>query len=110
MLSYETLPEVEKGVLVAFVQPKSPAYNSGLQVGDVLVEVNGIAVGSSREMLQQIGYKIGEPMMLKVKRAVPLDMDWDGRVRKYETISTDIRLTPEVLDVEIYGDKAEYLT
>ncbi|KAJ3113776.1 Serine protease htra2, mitochondrial, partial [Nowakowskiella sp. JEL0407] len=99
LLSYERLP---------VVVTRSPAYLSGLEVGDVIIAVNGIGVNSSREILQQIGFKVGEPVMLKIKRAVPLDMDWDGRVRRYETITTDIRLTPEELDVEMYGDRAEF--
>ena len=46
--------EVQKGVLVTHVKPVSPAGDANLQEGDVILEVNGVAVGSVDELQAQI--------------------------------------------------------
>ncbi|HEX5856365.1 MAG TPA: Do family serine endopeptidase [Thermoanaerobaculia bacterium] len=46
--------EIQKGVLVTHVKPVSPAGDANLQEGDVILEVNGVAVGSVDELQAQI--------------------------------------------------------
>jgi serine protease Do len=46
--------EIQKGVLVTHVKPVSPAGDANLQEGDVILEVNGVAVGSVDELQVQI--------------------------------------------------------
>jgi len=46
--------EIQKGVLVTHVKPVSPAGDANLQEGDVILEVNGAAVGSVDELQVQI--------------------------------------------------------
>jgi len=46
--------EIQKGVLVTHVKPVSPAGDANLQEGDVILEVNGAAVGSVDELQAQI--------------------------------------------------------
>ena len=49
------LPGNTKGVLVANVQPGSPADNAGLSRGDVILEVNRHSVQSVADVQQQLG-------------------------------------------------------
>ena len=46
--------EIQKGVLITHVKPVSPAGDANLQEGDVILEVNGTAVGSVEELQAQI--------------------------------------------------------
>src|SRR5215467_7812475 len=44
-----------QGALVAEPQPDSPAVNAGIQAGDVITAVNGVAVRDHRDLARQIG-------------------------------------------------------
>src|ERR1039457_1804838 len=46
--------ELLKGVIITHVKPVSPAGDANLQEGDVILEVNGTAVGSVEELQAQI--------------------------------------------------------
>jgi serine protease Do len=46
--------EKSAGALVASVEPDSPASKAGLQPGDVIVSVNGTAIGSPRDLALDI--------------------------------------------------------
>jgi serine protease Do len=46
--------ELQKGVIITHVKPVSPAGDANLQEGDVILEVNGTAVGSVEELQAQI--------------------------------------------------------
>ncbi|KAJ3148728.1 Serine protease htra2, mitochondrial [Geranomyces variabilis] len=93
------------GVIVTAVFDGSPCANAGILEGDVIVAVNGRAVRSSREVFTNMGLKIHEPVVFTVKRSVALDMDWDGRSRKWETQTVDIPVTPQEFDVEIHPEE-----
>ena len=49
-----SIVSIQKGVLVTHVKPVSPAGDANLQEGDVILEVNGTAVGSVDELQAQI--------------------------------------------------------
>jgi Do/DeqQ family serine protease len=49
--------EVDHGALVSNVQPDSAAEEAGLQVDDIIVEVNGERIGNSRDLANAIGLK-----------------------------------------------------
>ena len=46
--------ELQKGVVITHVKPVSPAGDANLAEGDVILEVNGVAVGSVDELQVQM--------------------------------------------------------
>ncbi|MBI4028409.1 MAG: PDZ domain-containing protein [Verrucomicrobia bacterium] len=60
---------VEKGVVVLTLNPDTPSYDSGLEPGDVITAVDGVAVSSARDLQKQIlEKKIGQVVRLSVVR------------------------------------------
>ncbi len=60
---------VKRGVVVAAVQPKSPAESAGLRRGDVLTEIDGRKVQSLSEVKNTIGLlNVGEQIKVKFIR------------------------------------------
>jgi serine protease Do len=47
--------KVDDGVLVSSVNPGSPAEKAGLRAGDIILKVDGQAVGSSRDLVRNVG-------------------------------------------------------
>jgi serine protease Do len=63
------IDENEKGVLVAAVKPGSKADQAGLQQGDIVKEVNRVAIQSVNEMKAEFGKtKSGDAASFLVKR------------------------------------------
>ena len=63
------IDENEKGVLVAAVKPSSKADQAGLQQGDIVKEVNRVAIQSVNEMKAEFGKaKSGDAVPFLVKR------------------------------------------
>jgi serine protease Do len=61
--------ETPKGALVSEVMADTPAAKAGLESGDIITEVNGRAVASSRELVNAIGgLSPGEKVKLKLVR------------------------------------------
>lgn len=59
----------QKGVLVADVDPASPAAKGGLQSGDIILEFNGQEIHNIHELsLSVAGARIGSPSRVKVLR------------------------------------------
>jgi len=58
----------EVPVVVREVAPKTPAAEAGIQVGDVIVTVNGQPVHSAEQVTQFIRDHKGQPITLAVKR------------------------------------------
>jgi len=58
-----------KGVVIARVEADSPADKADMQVGDVIVEVNGREVSNSAQVRNEIGLlRIGESVKIQVLR------------------------------------------
>jgi serine protease Do len=58
-----------QGALVSKIMPKSPAGESGIQIGDIIEEFNGREINTSAELPPMVGTtKIGETARLKVLR------------------------------------------
>ena len=59
-----------EGVMVGGVQPESPASEAGVQVGDVILQVNKTSVSSVAEVKKEIGKTAKDtPLLLLFKRA-----------------------------------------
>ncbi|KAI9093465.1 trypsin-like cysteine/serine peptidase domain-containing protein [Phlyctochytrium arcticum] len=101
------IPPTSDGVLITSVFPESPCAKAGMSEGDVIVAVNDKTVHSSQEVFKALGLRIHVPVKLKVKRSVPLDMDWDGRTRRWETDDLDVMVTPEEFDIAIHGTESD---
>lgn len=60
----------EEGVLVGVVQPDSPAAAAGVQVGDVILQVNKASVASVADVKNEIAKAEGDtPLLLLLRRA-----------------------------------------
>ncbi len=60
---------IDDGVVVASIAPDSPAAKSNLKVTDVIIAVDGKAVGTPQQLRAEIrGKKIGQPVTLDVFR------------------------------------------
>ncbi|KAI9362062.1 trypsin-like cysteine/serine peptidase domain-containing protein [Zopfochytrium polystomum] len=104
----EFLPKVSSGVLITAIYPHSPARIAGCLEGDVITKVNGVPIKSTSEVLEIIGFNVGEPVKLEIRRNVPLDMDWDGRSRGYEPVDIVVEVRAEELDAEAQMDRFDF--
>jgi len=60
---------VDKGVLITNIVPKSAAEEAGLEVGDIIVEVNGKSVDDAAELRNTIGLmRSGDEVAIKYVR------------------------------------------
>lgn len=60
---------VEKGALITRIQPESAAEDAGLQVGDIIIEVNNKKVDSAAKLRNRIGLlRSGEKIRIKYVR------------------------------------------
>ncbi|MCB1318685.1 MAG: Do family serine endopeptidase, partial [Leptospiraceae bacterium] len=61
--------QVDKGVVVARVEPDSPADKAGLQAGDVITAVNGEPISNSVDIRNMIGLiRVGTRMRMDIVR------------------------------------------
>lgn len=65
----------DQGLLVLNVTPKSPAKQSGLKSGDVIIKVDKVAVTSVKELLTQI--------QKTPERRIALDIVRQGKIEKH---------------------------
>jgi regulator of sigma E protease len=56
-------------VMVSGVSPGSPADQADLRIGDIVVSIDGISVSSPEELVGLIGERIGEEVILVIKRS-----------------------------------------
>ncbi|NLY18179.1 MAG: trypsin-like serine protease [Clostridiaceae bacterium] len=78
------------GLLVYDVKPLSGAYNAGIKPGDVIVEINGIAVKSFSELeIEKNKHKAGDVVTLKIYRVTGSDAS------RGEYLTFDVTLSEE---------------
>ena len=67
----------DRGVLIARVMPNSPAHQSGLRAGDVIIQVDNIAVTKADEIQQIVeNVTVGSQLKMQIKRqGQPLNLD-----------------------------------
>lgn len=59
----------QKGVYVVKAYEDNPAYDAGIQAGDIIIEINGKAIESSRDLSLTIaGLPVGEKIKVKLIR------------------------------------------
>jgi serine protease Do len=63
------LPPGTRGAVVTEVQPDGPAARAGLEAGDVIVEIDGKAVGSAEDVVRSIREGGRKQRLLKVRSA-----------------------------------------
>lgn len=62
-------PDLSDGVVVRDIQPNTPAYQSELRAGDVILKVDGVTVSKARDLQKEILAKsIGQQVKLEVSR------------------------------------------
>jgi serine protease Do len=83
---------VERGVVVEGFAANGPARSAGLQKGDRIVRVNGVAIGTQEEFYEQLWRaQAGDVVRLAVER--------DDRVHVVAVRSVDrARLSPPARD------------
>ncbi|TKY61512.1 putative protease Do 14 [Spatholobus suberectus] len=64
-----SFPNVNKGILVPMVTPRSPGERAGFCPGDVVIEFDGKPVEKLKEVIEILGDKVGVPIKVLVKRA-----------------------------------------
>ena len=70
----------QKGAIISDLSPGGPSQRAGLQVGDIVVAVNGVGVKSSIELTRQVA-------RARAGDAIRLDVIRDGRKRTIEVRS-----------------------
>ena len=69
ILGVEMARSRQKGVLVASVIPNTPAHKAGVQRGDVIVGVNGIAVKDGSQLVVELHrFRPGQRVTLQLRR------------------------------------------
>jgi len=56
------------GAFIIRVGSDSPAFHAGVKLGDTIVEVNDRKITNNNDFFKCLGYKIGEPLKLKLER------------------------------------------
>ena len=92
------LGQIPDGVFITQVEPGSPAEKGGLQVGDIVVEVNGVIVSSTSQLQSEISkYKAGDTLQIKVYRA-PGILEISGNQDAPDGEYIDLEVTLAVVD------------
>jgi len=65
----EMFAGIEKGVIVRTISPNSAAFDTDIRAGDVILDVSGVPVGSTRELQKEVlKRKVGEAITLRLFR------------------------------------------
>lgn len=89
---------IPKGVYVAEVEANSPAEKAGMQVGDIIVDVNDTVITSTTELSEKVGeYGVGDTLHIKVYRVEGL-ANYSGSDDIPDGEYIDMDVTLEILD------------
>lgn len=89
---------IPKGVYVAEVEAGSPAEKAGMQVGDIIVDVNDTVITSTTELSEKVGeYGVGDTLHIKVYRVEGL-ANYSGSDDIPDGEYIDMDVTLEILD------------
>lgn len=71
--------EDPKGLLVSGVDKGSPAHNAGIRKGDIIRNINGVAIANAREARRSLfGSQVGDTVVLSIER--------EGRLQDIELL------------------------
>ena len=92
------LGQIPDGVFITEVESGSPAEQAGMQVGDIIVDVNGVVITSTSQLQSEIArYKAGDTLQIKVYRA-PGILDISGNENAPDGDYVDLEVTLAVID------------
>ncbi|MCF8108419.1 MAG: DegQ family serine endoprotease [Desulfohalobiaceae bacterium] len=91
-----------KGALIASVKPGDPADKAGLQVGDVILAVNGESIADAGELTRTIGH-------LSPDKEVAIRVWRKGDVLEFEAVLGERNLQTAQAETEQGGDTAMVL-
>ncbi|MBR3765506.1 MAG: trypsin-like peptidase domain-containing protein [Clostridia bacterium] len=92
------LGQIPDGVFVTAIEAGSPAEKGGMQVGDIIVEVNGVIITSATQLQNEIaGYNTGDVLDIKVYRA-PGILDISGSEDAPDGDYVDLQVTLAIVD------------
>jgi len=89
------------GAYVTEVEEGSPAEAAGIQVGDIIVEVDGTIIGNSSALIEHLqgNYKNGDVIQVKIYRAENIqDAKTVGEIGEGEYIDLEVTL-------KVYGEQ-----
>ena len=98
--SISVLPQ---GAVVRAVEDNSPAKEAGMQVGDIIVEVDGAIISSYTELTKKVAeYKEGDTLAIKVYRDEALAKQMDQNQIDLSDVGNgsyvDLKVTLRVID------------
>ncbi len=92
------LGQIPDGVFITEVEPGSPAEQAGMQVGDIVVDVNGVIITSTTQLQTEIGkYAAGDALAIKVYRS-PGILDISGNENAPDGEYVDLTVTLAIID------------
>ncbi|MGN0794003.1 MAG: S1C family serine protease [Aristaeellaceae bacterium] len=95
------LGQIPDGVFITNVEENSPAEKGGMEVGDIVVEVNDVIITSTSGLQSEISrYKTGDTLKIKVYRA-PGILDISGNQNAPDGEYVDLEVTLAVIDEPI---------
>lgn len=90
--------QIPKGVYVVNVEENSPAEKAGMQVGDIIVDVDDTVITSTTELSAKVAeYEAGDTLKIKVYR-VPGITDLTGSDDIPDGEYIDLEVTLEIID------------
>ncbi len=92
------LGQIPDGVFITAVESGSPAEAAGMQVGDIVVDVNGVVITSTSQLQAEISkYAAGDALAIKVYRA-PGILDISGNEDAPDGEYVDLTVTLAIID------------
>ena len=92
------LGQIPDGVFITEVEKNSPAEQSGLLAGDIIVDVNDTVITDDQQLIQLVGqYKAGDKLTIKVYRAEGL-LDMTANQDAPEGEYIDVEVTLAIVD------------
>ena len=92
------LGQIPDGVFITDIEPGSPAEKGGMEIGDIVVEVNGVVITSATQLQNEIArYDAGDVLAIKVYRAPGL-LNTSGNQDAPDGDYVDLQVTLAIVD------------